>query len=194
MKNLFNRIFGSSKKNNETVQTFDDLNTLEPVMEVDESIFVEALDEEKEVAQQHEEISVRRKTAFDALLERDHRANGYSEGYNSQDPGRLADYKDSLIAEASELFKSELRVLDIERLQIDKFNGREDEMSLTVQNELNRTRKAWAIKREDLLDRLAAIEEGRGPIAVAIRSYQAGFDQGFLDKNSIYNIENFINL
>ena len=95
MKNLFNRIFGSSKKNNETVQTFDDLNTLEPVMEVDESIFVEALDEEKEVAQQHEEISVRRKTAFDALLERDHRANGYSEGngssasqYDRRIPGR----------------------------------------------------------------------------------------------------------
>ena len=193
MKNLFNRIFGSSKKNNETVQTFDELNTLEPVMEVDESIFVEALDQESDL-KQHEPIAERRKTAFDTLLERDHRANGYAEGYNSQDPGRIADYKDSLIAEASELFKSELRVLDIERLQIDKFDGREGEMSLTVQNELNRLRKAWAIKREDLLDRLAAIEEGRGPIAIAIRSYQAGFDQGFLDKNSIYNIENFINL
>lgn len=125
-----------------------------------------------------------KKSPFAQLVSRDHHAKGYTDGFEYQDPDLLANYKAVLISEGEDMLKDALRELDSMLGEFERFSGREDELTPAIKADLFQQRKAIADKKRDLLDRLEATGEGRGPIFRAIKEYENGFTRGFLDRNA----------
>lgn len=193
MKNFINRLFGKNTENtSETTAdaNIEDLNVDNHEVDVPEEIFTTL---EAPLNAQSEPVQPKKpKNDFDALLVRDHHSKGYTDGYDYQDPDLMANYKATIINEAETCLKDALREIDMRMTEFKRWEGAEN-LTRSVQFEIGRERAELELKRTDLLDRLEATMEGRGPIMRALKAYEDGFTRGFLDRRQTQSLSKVFN-
>ena len=181
MKNLINRLFGKSTNKQVEDQTTPELSTIEVPEQLSNVDISKALFTHEENSSESSQTR-KKNNDFDVLIQKDHCAKGYQDGYDYQDPSYMANQKKLLICEAAEMLKEDLRELDLRILEVNRFDLDEAEMNPSIAGQLRLEREELIQKRRDLLDRVEATEEGRGAIQQVLLRYEDGFSRGFKDK------------
>jgi hypothetical protein len=115
------------------------------------------------------------------ILNRDHHAAGYNDGYTFHDTNRKQNYEDCLIEEVRDVFKGEIRRMDFELVRLNNMLKQKSELDISIVMAIQEQIDKVDLMRRHFMDEFEATEFARGKVRMAILNHERGFTEGYND-------------
>ncbi len=188
MRNIFKNIFNRQPQTNTIESLMQETQPELPM--IPKELFVET---EAPKSAQVKDITA---DPLQVILDRDHHAAGYNDGYAFHDAKRKQNYEDCLIEEVRDVFKSEIRRMDFELVRLNNLLKQKNELDISIVTAIQEQIDKVELMRLHFMDEFEATEFARGKVRMAILNHERGFTEGFNDYleaskfNSIIEVNN----